>query len=230
MDIDAAAILDGCRLLAGVTGGQRARLVAMAEVRRYERGTLIFRQGDAPPGVFIVGTGLVRVFLVAPSGKQHVLHLVSPGLTFAEVAAIGDFPCPAFAEAASDATCLLLPERPFQAALREDHALCLQLLGSFALWVRHFIGLVEDITLRDAAGRVSRFLLEAAGADGVVRLPSLKKDMASRLNLTSETLSRTLRRLTDEGLIGAGAGAGTDLRLLDRDGLARVSDGLGPNL
>ncbi|QEH31585.1 Anaerobic regulatory protein [Aquisphaera giovannonii] len=230
MDTDARTILEGCRLLASVSGDQRERLVAMAEVRRYERGTMIFRQGDAPPGVFIVGAGLVRVFLVSPSGKQHVLHLVSPGLTFAEVAAIGDFPCPAFAEAASDATCLLLPERPFQAALREDHALCLQLLGSFAMWVRHFVGLVEDITLRDAAGRVARFLLEAAGPDGVVRLPSLKKDMASRLNLTSETLSRTLRRLTDEGLIGSPAGTGAEIRLLDRDQLGRVSDGLGPNL
>jgi CRP/FNR family transcriptional regulator len=225
---DAATILGQCRLFAGVTGPHRARLVAMAEVKRYERGAVIFRQGDAPPGVFIVGTGLVRVFLVAPSGKAHVLHLVSPGGTFAEVAAIGNFPCPAFAEAATDATCLLLPEAPFQNALREDHTLCLQLLGSFALWVRHFIGLVEDITLRDAAGRVSRFLLDAAGPDGVVRLPSLKKDMASRLNLTSETLSRTLRRLTDEGLIAAGTGP--ELRLLDLPRLGLVSDGLGPEL
>ncbi|MFO0959715.1 MAG: Crp/Fnr family transcriptional regulator [Isosphaeraceae bacterium] len=229
MNHDAGTILDGCRLFSGVTGDQRARLVSMAEVRQYGRGAMIFRQGDAPPGVFIVGEGQVRVFLVAASGKQHVLHLVSPGLTFAEVAAIGDFPCPASAEAASDATCLLLPERPFQRALREDHSLCLQLLGSFAMWVRHFVGLVEDITLRDAAGRVARLLLDSAGADGVARLPSLKKDMASRLNLTSETLSRTLRRLTDEGLIEA-AGAGGELRVLDRDRLARISDGLGPNL
>jgi CRP/FNR family transcriptional regulator len=225
---DAATILGQCRLFGGVTGPHRERLVAMAEVRRYERGATIFRQGDAPPGVFVVGTGLVRVFLVAPSGKAHILHLVAPGGTFAEVAAIGDFPCPAFAEAATDATCLLLPEGPFQGALREDHTLCVQLLGSFALWVRHFIGLVEDITLRDAAGRVSRFLLEAAGPDDVVRLPSLKKDMASRLNLTSETLSRTLRRLTDEGLLGAGPGS--DLLLLDRKRLTLVSDGLGPEL
>jgi CRP/FNR family transcriptional regulator len=174
----------------------------MAVLRHYERGTIIFNQGDPCPGVFVVGTGLVRVFLVGTSGKEQVLHLVSPGGTFAEVAAVGGFDCPAFADAVEATTCLLLPNQPFRKALYEDHALCMQLLSGFAGWVRNLVGLLEDITLRDAAGRVARYLLEAAEAPGhTVRWRSPKKHLASYLNLTSETLSRTLRRLTEAGLI-----------------------------
>ncbi len=200
----------------------------MAVLRRFERGELIFRQADPCPGVFIVGTGQVRVFLVAPSGKQHVLHLVQPGQTFAEVAAIGGFDCPASAEAAGTSTCVLLPREPFQQALRDDHSLCLQLLASFSLWVRHFLGLVEDITLRDASGRVARYVLENTGESSTLaRLPVMKKDIASTLNLTSETLSRTLRRLSDAGLIVT---EGSEIVLRDREQLQRMADGLTPEL
>jgi CRP/FNR family transcriptional regulator len=205
----AEQILSDCHFFAGVKGEQRRRLVEMAVLREYGKSTMIFREGDPCPGVFIVGSGLVRVFKMSPAGKEHVLHLVGPGSTFAEVAAIGAFDCPAFAQALEDSRCVLLPLIPFSRAMHEDHTLCLQLMASMARWVKHLVGLVEDVVLRDAAGRTARYLLEAPrGVDGSVRLPSLKKHLASHLNLTGETLSRTLRRLEDLGLITSDADRG----------------------
>ena len=106
------AILTACKLLGHVRGPARDRLLAMALRRSFARGDRVFDEGDACPGIFIVDAGLVRVFKIAPNGKEHVLHLVSPGATFAEVAAIGGFPCPAHAEALADTECLLLPTEP----------------------------------------------------------------------------------------------------------------------
>ena len=198
---EAITILQRCRFFNAVQGASMDRLVQMAVVRKYPRGTLIFRQEDPCPGVFIVGTGFVRIYKMSPNGKEHVLHLVGPGGTFAEVAAIGGFACPAFAETLEDTVCVVLPTASFGRALREDHEMCLQLMGSMAMWVKHLVGLVEDITLRDAMGRVARYLLNAADVQGKISLPSLKRHLASHLNLTSETLSRVLRRLTDMELI-----------------------------
>ncbi|MCY2952444.1 MAG: Crp/Fnr family transcriptional regulator [Planctomycetota bacterium] len=201
-----------------------SRLLEMSQIRRFQRGQIIFRQDDPCPGVFIVGSGLVRVYRISPAGREHVLHLVSPGATFAEVATIGSFDCPAFAEALEDTVCLLLPADRFSRALREDHQLCLQLMASMAGWVKHLLGLVEDITLRDAIGRVARYLLAAAnGRNGRVQLPSLKKHLASHLNLTSETLSRTLRRLMDMELIEATDEQG--LVVKDHEQLAVIAQG-----
>jgi CRP-like cAMP-binding protein len=225
VSLDASAILAASGFFRAVSGPSRQRLLEMSVIRRYERGAIIFRQGQPCPGVFIVGSGLVRIYKIAPNGKEHVLHMVSPGVTFAEVACIGGFDCPAFAEALEDTVCLLLPNDAFNRALREDHQLCLQLMASMALWVKHLIGLVEDITLRDAAGRVARYLLNVADAqDGSVRFPSLKKHLASHLNLTSETLSRTLRRLMEMGAIEAAGDQ--ELRVVDRDTLTLLADGM----
>ena len=90
------------------------------------------------------------------------------------------------------------------------------------------IGLLEDIVLRDGSGRVARHVLEAdpSGGKEAFLLPVLKKDLASHLNLTSETLSRTLRRLAESGLIELGAGQ--RIRILDAAGLRDVAEGLLP--
>jgi CRP/FNR family transcriptional regulator, dissimilatory nitrate respiration regulator len=227
LSAEARNILTSCRFFSQVRGDSLDRLISMARVKRYSRGTVVFRQGEPCPGVFILGTGLVRIFKTAPSGKEHVLHFVEPGHTFAEVAAIGGFPCPAYAEAIQDSTCVLLPTGPFAQALREDHTLCLQIMSSMAFWVRHLVGLMEDIVLRDAAGRVARYLLDACGSEkDLFVLRSLKKDLASHLNLTSETLSRTLRRLVDAGLIEQRAGG--RLRIVRREELERLANGVFP--
>lgn len=203
MEPPIAPILRRCGLLRTLTDGSVQKLAGMSLLRRYARGQLIFRQGDPCPGIYVVDQGLVRVSKLAPNGKVHVLHLAQPGMTFAEVAAIGRFACPAQAEAVEDVTCALILQDKLVRALESDHALCLQLLESFSGWVRHLVGLLEDIVLRDAAGRVASHLLQtrAAQSSETFTLTMLKKDLASHLNLTSETLSRTLRRLTEGGLI-----------------------------
>lgn len=216
-------ILQDCPFFSRLDAERFGRLFAMARLVKFRKGQLIFRQGQACPGIYIVGSGLVRIFQRGPQGREQVLHIVGPGGTFAEVAAIGGFECPANAEAVTAAVCALVPQEPFCRWMHEDHKLCLELLLGLTLWTRHLVGLLEDVTLRDAAGRLARWLLAAAGDDGIIRLPSLKKHLASQLNITSETLSRTLKRLEDAGIIAA-AGRGA-IRILDRPKLEAEAAG-----
>jgi len=196
--------------------------------KKFRKGEQVFRQGQECPGLYVVSRGLVRVYKIAPSGKDHVLHFAEPGQTFAEVAAMGEFNLPAHAEALENSTCLLLPTRRFRALLRQNHALCLQLLAGMSLWIRQLVGLLEDVVLRDAVGRVARHLLEAdaRGQGHWFALAVMKKDLASHLNLTSETLSRTLRRLAEAGLIDMGRDQ--RIRVIARDALSDVAEGILP--
>ena len=221
-------ILSRCRFFRGLSPESLQRIGAMARLVRFRKGQTVFRQGDECPGTYIVGSGLVRIYKIAPTGKEHVLHFASEGMTFLEVASMGQFPCPAHAQALEDTVCALLPQQPFLRALRSDHGLCLQLMGSMAAWVRELTGLLEDIVLRDATGRVAQYLLRRQGSSGDAefRLPTLKKELASHLNLTSETLSRTFRRLVECRLIEM-----PDpqvIRIIDPSGLSDVARGLLP--
>jgi CRP/FNR family transcriptional regulator len=222
-------ILSRCQLFAEVDEQRRAHIAEMSRVCQFAKQQMIFRQGQDCPGVYVVNTGMVRVFKTAPSGKEHVLHMVAPGQTFAEVAAIGNFQCPAHAEAVVATECVLIPIDRFRHAMAQDHHLCLEMMTGLSFWVRRLISLMEDLVLRDALGRTARFLIESeVQPDGTVKLPSLKRHVASHLNLTSETLSRTLSRLIEAGLV-----VELDrnrVELIDRAQLRAISEGKFPEL
>ncbi len=224
LEDNASVVLRSAALFRALAPRWIGELAAIAVARSYPRGTIVFRQGEACPGIFVVVAGSVRVFKSSAQGKDHVLHLAGPRTTFAEVAVLGGFPCPATAEAVEDTTCLLLPSRDVAALLAAHHELCLQLLSGMAAWVRHLASLLEDVVLRDAGGRLARYLLDRAGPSGAAgfTLPMLKKDLASHLNLTSETLSRTLRRFVDAGLLAVD---GQRVQVLDGPGLRALADG-----
>ena len=222
-------ILHNCKFFCGVQPRGFQRLAAMARICKFPKGQTIFREGEDCPGTYVVGSGLVRVFKTGAGGKEHVLHMVGPGNTFAEVAAIGGFPCPASAEAIAPTTCALLPSEPLQRALHEDHELCLGLMTGMAGWIKHLVALMEDIVLRDAAGRLARFLLELGRDErDTIELPGLKRHVANHLNLTSETFSRILRRLVDSRLVVEMEN--NRVRLLDLGKLELVAKGLTPEI
>jgi CRP/FNR family transcriptional regulator len=222
-------ILQNCRLFSQVQPSGFQRLVTIARLVRFDKGDVIFHDGQECPGVYLVGSGLVRIYKTGSGGKEHVLHIVGPGETFAEVAAVGGFACPASAQAIAPSVCALLPLDLFHKALQQDHQLCLDMMAGLAIWVRHLVGLMEDLVLRDAAGRLARFLLDAdQDGEGIIELPTLKRHVASHLNLTSETFSRTIRRLQEAGLIAQPDG--NRVQLIDRQGLRMVAEGNTPRV
>ena len=215
-------VLMRCRLFRRLTADCLDRVAAIGITHRYDPKERLFSQGDEPPGLYVVDEGAVRVFKIAPGGKEHVLHLAEPGDTFAEAAVLGGFPCPAHAETTVHTRCVLLPSPELRYLLDADPEIPRQLLSGMAAWVHQLVDLLEDVVLRDAAGRLSRYLLEAA-EDDVVLIPGMKRHLASHLNLTSETFSRTLTRLAERGLIDREPGG--RIRLLDPAGLRWVSKG-----
>lgn len=200
-----ADLLRSCPLFAAMDAEQLARLAEIASLRHFRPGQWILRQGQPPPGIFVVATGQVRIFKLWPDGRQHILQMIGPGQSFAEVAVLGQFELPANAQAVRRSCCAFIPAGGLMQMLRRDALMATRLLAGMSLWVRRLVELLEDVVLRDATSRVAHYLVGLAGSAGgrarTVRLPMLKRDLANHLGLTGETLSRCLRRLRQMQII-----------------------------
>ena len=53
--------------------------------RRFERGALLFSEGDPCTGLFVVASGKIRIFKLSPAGREQVLAVEGPGNSFAEL-------------------------------------------------------------------------------------------------------------------------------------------------
>ena len=152
--------------------------------------------------------GVHRQFKLAfssPQGHEKVVSIVGPGQSFGEAVMFMEKPCPVFAQALEDTRLLYIAKQGIFAAIDHDSAFARRMLAGLSMRLHGLIRDVEDYSLHSSTQRVIGFLLQLAGtsAGGPVEfeLPASKHIIASRLNLTPETLSRILHGLSEFGQI-----------------------------
>lgn len=177
-----------------------------ANVRSFPSGTQIFETGEPARCFYLVLSGAVKIYKLSPQGSEQVLAVFRPGQTFAEAAVLLGGRYPASTEALEDCELIVIDRDSIISIIQHDTEFCLRLLAGMALKLRHLVGMVEDLTLRDARGRVARYILNLTTENSPqaaedVRLPHTQTVVARLLGLTGETLSRTLKSLREEGFI-----------------------------
>jgi CRP-like cAMP-binding protein len=195
--------LRNCKLFAELSGEQMLAMAGIARLIEAGKGERLFEQGAECEGMFVVASGQVKVFKLNPEGKEHLLHLVLPGETFAEAALFGGFDYPASAQAVTDAELVFLPKRPMLKLLADHPIIPLKLLAAMSTWLRRMVDLMEDIVLRDAAGRLAKYILSqrTSPGDDLVTIPLKHQELAAHLGMTRETVSRTMAQLESLRLI-----------------------------
>lgn len=220
--MQAQEIIKNCHLFSGVTDEDLPLLAGISKLREFPRGEILFEQGEKAVGFFVVGKGRVKIYKLSPDGKERILHIVQPGNTFAEAAIFADGCYPAFAEPLDASVLLFFPKRDFLELLHQHSQIAINMIGGLAKFLRQFTTQIEDLTFRDVPARLARYLTEIGGdRHGTVQLPVSKTQLASNLGTVSETLSRTLRKLSDEQIIAV---SGKQIDILDADRLLDLAN------
>jgi CRP/FNR family transcriptional regulator len=220
--MDLPKILRQSPLFAGTTDEDISAILRICKVKEYERAEVLFDEGDVAQGFYIVAVGRVKVYKLSPEGKERILHVVQSGGNFAEAAIFADGLYPASAEPLEKSTLIFFPKRDFLDLLTAQGRIAINMIGGLSRFLRLFAGQIEELTFRDVPSRLARYLLELGNErNGAVELPTSKSAIASRLGTVSETLSRTFRKLSDEGLIRV---EGKTIVILDAERLSDLAD------
>jgi CRP/FNR family transcriptional regulator, dissimilatory nitrate respiration regulator len=186
------------------------------------RGQVLFNRGDQAQGFHFVIEGQIKLAISSPAGNEKVVEVIHPMQTFGEAMMLLERPYPVFAQAVLDTRLLHIGQGIVSELIDRDPMFARKLLAGMAMRLHGLIQDVETYSLRSSTQRVIGYLLQSSGDENTevpleFDLPTSKQTIASRLNLTPETLSRIFADLSQAGLIHV---HGKHVKLLDPKRLA----------
>lgn len=206
--IDIPALLVTLPLFHALTPEQIAHVSSHTRSKRLPKGEMLFQKGDLAHGFYVIVFGQVKLAFPSSSGNEKVVEIIGPKQSFGEAAMFAQRPYPVFAQAIADSLLLHVSRDAVFEMLETDNSFARHMLAGLAMRMHALIQDVESYSLRSSAQRVIGYLLQHCPAEGhctgsiEITLPTSKQIIASRLNLTPETLSRILHDLAEAKLIG----------------------------
>jgi CRP/FNR family transcriptional regulator, dissimilatory nitrate respiration regulator len=193
-------------LFAGMAPAQLQRVFAACRIEEAEAGQVLFDRGQPAQYFFIVMEGHVNLVLYSKAGEEKIVDILGPGQSFAEAVMFMEGAAyPLTAVAATKSRIARFSNREYIAILRESPDTCIRMLGHLSQRLHVRIREIEYLTLESATHRLVRMLENRlpAGNDGPIeiQLHESRQEIASRLSMKPETLSRILRTLSDSGAI-----------------------------
>jgi len=201
-------ILKKSLLFSGLDEEYLAEVAAIAVKRTFSKGETLFNDGETASGFYLLASGSIKLCKISPDGKEKVLHFVHPAETFAEAAFFGDGKYPAEARTLESGTALFFPREAFMGLLERNPRFSLNLIISLSLLLRRFARQIEELSFAEVPTRLATYLIELSAKKSTtfqgktyLDLDMKKGELASRLGTVSETLSRTFKKLKEEGVI-----------------------------
>jgi CRP-like cAMP-binding protein len=187
---------------------ERAALARRFKSRTFRKGTPIFSEGDPCDGLWVVAEGRIKISRLSPSGREQVLHTEGPGATLGEVPLFDREGYVASASALTAARLLWLPRRELETLCRRRPEVALAIVATMAGRIRAFASLAGGLALRPISERLGWLLLAEArragraGPRGIdFTLPGTREEIAARIGIVRELVSRSLTAFTRRGLI-----------------------------
>lgn len=217
-------IISKTPLFSGLDEDALQKVCTITVRKEYDKGQIIFSEGDAGNGFYTIVSGRVKIFKVAPEGKEHILHIFGTGEPFGEVPVFTGRPFPATAQAIAVTSLLFFPKAAFVALIHQNPSLAMSMIGVLSMRLREFTVQIENLSLKEVPGRLSSYLLylsDEQGNPNTVKLTISKSQLASLLGTIPETLSRIFTKMAVAQLIMVHGG---EIQLLDRSGLDDLAE------
>jgi CRP/FNR family transcriptional regulator, anaerobic regulatory protein len=212
--------------------GQKAtsRVAEISSLRKLLPGEVMFAEGDDADAVYEVVRGMLKLYKLLPDGRRQVTGFLSAG----HLVGLAHEQLYLYtAEAITPVTACRYPRARFERLVDEVPGFAMRLLAATSDELRAAQDQMVLLGRKAAEEKVASFLQmmgqqRGGGEDpDEVLLPMSRADIADYVGLTLETVSRTLGKLKNDGVIAIPYAS--SIRLCDRHRLQLLAAG-GRNL
>lgn len=212
----------------GLAAAELAELARIAQTRSVAAGQTVLARSNPADALVALRSGEVALGFRTADGTFRTERIVRGPAWLDLGSAWLAAPHAMDAQALGAATVIELPCQAVAGALLEHPDLAQRLIQGLAREVQALTDNTHELMHKDAPARLAQWLhqrcepLDGVAGQAVVRLHERKRDVASQLAITPETLSRLMRSFTRQGVIEV---SGYNVRVIDPPALERLAQG-----
>jgi CRP/FNR family cyclic AMP-dependent transcriptional regulator len=210
---ETARLLARTEVFADLEARELEAVAQVAVPRRWDRGQVIFREGDSGDTCYLLRSGAVVLTREHQDGRMVALAELRAGSLFGELAMFRGETRSATAEAVEPATAVALLAADVQRLIRRNPDLALKLLAGLAERISRTNERLLQQSFQTVAGRVAGALLaqtiarQAEGApDADVLIRATQAEIANLAGTSRESASRFLATLERAEVVTLGRG------------------------
>jgi CRP/FNR family transcriptional activator FtrB len=210
-------------IFSGLGRPELDRILSHSKIDGFPGGTVLFNEGDRPESLHAIVSGTVEIYSNR-SGHEWGVMLMNPLDVLMPGAVLFDESYTISARTLGSCRVLRIDAGHVRAEAERCPQFAMGLSRAMAGQFRVTVRQILDLKSRNAAQRLASFLLKFAdrSSTDTPELPMRKRNLAARIGMTPETLSRTLQVLADNGLVVRGR----QIIVRDRD---RIEHFCGPD-
>lgn len=176
---------------------------SIVQHHHYAAGATIFSAEDPLDTLMIISTGQVKVYQLALNGREQLLYLLQAGDIDGEAALFENQRRTSFGEALVPTDVCSIRRDDFQQLMQTYPSISINVLNVFGKRLTQLERQTTRTATESVEARLANYLAETAAAlkTSAFKLPLKKKDLATFLGTTPETISRKLTRFEQQGLI-----------------------------
>jgi CRP-like cAMP-binding protein len=169
--------------------------------RTLEKGECLLRQGDPPPGLFLLRSGLARGYTSSANGREILHAFVGPGEVIGEIEYFAGGPLSCTVEAARRTDAWFLSTSAVDALLANEPRLAIALATTMARRYHRDVARSSERVAYPVAYNVLRICLARMRDHGDAQIQLPKRDLADYLGTSGRHLNRVLKALAASGAI-----------------------------
>lgn len=204
LTIDDGKLLRTHPLFAEVPDDMFDRIVTSSRSLRLKKNDIVFHAGDPAVSFYLIAKGVIRLFRSDADGAEATVNLFRAGQSFGDAAMFLERAYPVTSQVVESAHLIRINAKIIFEGIREEPRLAFGMLASMSMHLKAFVDEITLLRIPTARLRLAEFLLRQApisSGTAEISLPYSKVNIAKRLGVSPEVLSRAFASLRSHGVV-----------------------------
>jgi CRP-like cAMP-binding protein len=188
-------MLDQAGFFEGISRESKTALSRVCMPVTRPKHTTLFHEGEPGEAMYLLARGRISLHKLSSEGREIVIKVIQPGEVFAEVILFERRNYPVTAVSLTEILVFKLLRRDLLHLLRQDDFRN-DFISTLLRKQRYLTEKIQQLTSQDVEQRLRSFLREQYGEQEQIEVEINKKQLASAIGATPETLSRLLQDLS----------------------------------